>query len=93
MIDLQEPRFEWGQRVSARADLYNDGGFPDQPPDARLVQAGEHGEIVQVGMHEQSRTPLYLVEFAVGVVGCLEDELEALLPGVSEPMPPAGARR
>jgi nitrogen fixation protein NifZ len=42
------PKFQWGQRVSATGDLFNDGSFPDQPADALLVKAGDAGEIVQV---------------------------------------------
>lgn len=91
MMDLREPRYQWGQRVTARGDLYNDGGFPEREPDALLVAAGEGGEIVQVGMHEESRTPLYLVEFKAGVVGCLEEEIEPLLPGPGAPALPAEA--
>ena len=40
-------KYEWGQRVRAAADLFNDGSFPDQPVDALLVRAGDAGEIVQ----------------------------------------------
>jgi nitrogen fixation protein NifZ len=86
MIDVREPRYQWGQRVSTREALFNDGGFPEREPDALLVAAGEVGEIIQVGLHEESRTPLYLVEFSAGVIGCLEEELEPLLPGVSAPL-------
>jgi len=91
VIDLREPRYQWGQRVAAREALYNDGGFPDRAPDGLLVAAGEAGEIVQVGLHEQSRTPLYLVEFAVGVVGCFEEEIELLPPGAAASGSPAAA--
>jgi nitrogen fixation protein NifZ len=70
------PRYEWGQRVQAVADLFNDGSFPEQPPEALLVQSGESGEIVQVGRHTDSGTIVYMVEFSASrVVGCFETEL------------------
>ena len=38
--------------------------------------AGGAGEIVQVGAHVESNTPIYLVEFGEKlVVGCLEEEI------------------
>ena len=77
MIDLREPIYGWGQRVRAATDLVNDGSHPGFAPDALLASAGTAGEIVNVGHHTESNSPVYLVEFADGVVvGCLEDELE-----------------
>jgi nitrogen fixation protein NifZ len=76
MIESREPKYQWGQRVTAALDLYNDGSFPDQPLAALLVHAGDAGEIVQVGTHTESSTPIYLVEFNERhVVGCLEEEI------------------
>jgi nitrogen fixation protein NifZ len=76
MMEANAPRYEWGQRVLATADLFNDGSYPDQPSEALLVQNGEAGEIVQVGQHTDSGTVVYLVEFALNrVVGCVEQEL------------------
>jgi nitrogen fixation protein NifZ len=76
MFDIREPKYQWGQPVIAAADLINDGSYPDAATDALLVPAGTRGEIVQTGMHEESNTPVYMVEFPGGkVVGCLEDEL------------------
>lgn len=71
------PRFQWGQRVLATEDLYNDGSYPDQPLDVLLVRTGEAGEVVNIGMIEETKRPLYLVEFDGTrlVVGCLEEEL------------------
>jgi nitrogen fixation protein NifZ len=72
------PRFECGQPVIANVDLFNDGSYPDQPAEALLVATGSTGEVVQVGLHEESSTAVYMVEFADGkVVGCLEQEIEA----------------
>ena len=41
------------------------------------MAAGTLGEIVQVGAHVDSNTPVYLVEFEEKfVIGCLEEEIE-----------------
>ena len=70
-------RYQWGQRVQAAADLFNDGSYPEQPLEALLVQCGEAGEVMQVGHHTDSGTVVYMVEFALNrVVGCFEQELE-----------------
>jgi nitrogen fixation protein NifZ len=71
------PRFQWGQRVQAVEDLFNDGSYPDQPIDVLLVRTGETGEVVNIGTIEETKRPLYLVEFDGSrlVVGCLEEEL------------------
>lgn len=73
----QRAKFEWGQRVRAVEDLFNDGSYPDQPLDVLLVKTGDAGEIVNIGMIEETKRPLYLVEFDGTrlVVGCLEEEL------------------
>jgi nitrogen fixation protein NifZ len=75
------PKFRWGQRVQAAVDLFNDGSFPEQPAEALLARSGELGEIVQVGTHVETNTPVYLVEFAARrVIGCLQGEIAALGP-------------
>lgn len=75
----RQPKYQWGQRVSAVTDLYNDGSYPEHPPQVLLVRAGEAGEIVQVGTHLESGMPVYLVEFGMShVVGCLEEEIKPL---------------
>jgi nitrogen fixation protein NifZ len=77
MIESKMPKYDWGQRVVAAIDLFNDGSYPDCEADTLLVEQGSTGEIVQVGMHEESATPVYMVEFPANrVVGCLEDEIE-----------------
>lgn len=78
MIDQRLPKYEWGQRVKTCADLYNDGTFPESAADALLVPSGATGEIVQVGAHVESNTPVYMVEFGRHVVGCLEEEIVAI---------------
>ncbi len=76
MIEPRVAIYQWGQRVSATVDLYSDGSYPDRPAEALLVTVGQIGEIVQVGTHTESNTPIYLVEFSERhVVGCLEEEL------------------
>ncbi len=76
MIEPATPKYQWGQRVRASINLLNDGSFPEHPVDALLASSGEEGEIVQVGTHVESNTPVYLVEFGPRrVIGCLEDEI------------------
>ena len=76
MFELRQPKFQWGQPVIALTDLLNDGSYPGIELDALLVEIGTKGEIVQTGLHEESNTPVYLVEFPGGkVIGCLEAEI------------------
>jgi nitrogen fixation protein NifZ len=64
--------------VRACDDLYNDGSYPELDADALLVNGGDSGEIVNVGTHVDSNTPVYLVEFPANrIVGCLEEEIAA----------------
>jgi nitrogen fixation protein NifZ len=77
MIDVREPKFQWGQPVLAAVDLYNDGSLPEAGEDALLVVAGGPGEVVQVGRHEETQVPIYMVDFGVAVLGCLEEEIAA----------------
>ncbi len=79
MIDQRVPKYRWGQRVQALQDLYNDGSYPKAPPHTLLACAGDMGEIVQVGTHVETSTPIYVVEFAADhVVGCLEEEIQPI---------------
>lgn len=76
MMSMSTPKFEWGQRVRAARNLFNDGSYPEQPASALLVRKGEAGEIVQIGCHMESGTVVYKVEFALNqIIGCLEPEL------------------
>ncbi|MBX3605932.1 MAG: nitrogen fixation protein NifZ [Piscinibacter sp.] len=75
MIDIREPKYQWGQPVVAALDLYNDGSLPEAPEDVLLVVAGGPGEIVQVGHHEEANVPVYLVDFGTVVLGVLEEEI------------------
>lgn len=79
MIEPVVPKYDWGQRVKAIDDLLNDGSYPDRGEDELLAAAGAVGEIVQVGVHTETNTPVYLVEFSENcVLGCLEDEITPL---------------
>lgn len=80
MIDPRAPKYQWGQPVRAAEDLYNDGSVPEAGEDQLLVAAGGPGEIVQVGHHTEANVPLYLVDFGLVVLGCLEEELVPDLP-------------
>jgi nitrogen fixation protein NifZ len=76
MFDIRLLKYQWGQPVVAVNDLVNDGSYPGTELDALLIASGTQGEIVQTGMHEETNTPVYLVEFPGGkVVGCLEPEI------------------
>lgn len=76
MFDPRLPKYQWGQKVVTLIDLYNDGSYPDVPAEALLVGTGATGEIVQVGTHTDTNTPIYLIEFSERlVVGCLEEEI------------------
>ncbi|HEX5783163.1 MAG TPA: nitrogen fixation protein NifZ [Burkholderiaceae bacterium] len=81
----QAPRYAWGQAVRAAIDLYNDGSVPDVPEDELLIAAGGPGEIVQIGQLLESKQPLYLVDFGLVVLGCLEYELVSV--GADQPAP------
>lgn len=79
MAEPRPPKYQWGQPVTALADLINDGSYPDVPPDTLLAAHGTRGEIVNVGMVEETGVPVYLVEFADGkVLGVYEEEIAPL---------------
>jgi len=75
MQDIREPKFQWGEEVVAAVDLYNDGSLPDIEEDQLLVVTGGPGEIVQIGHHAEANVPIYMVDFGVAVLGCLEEEI------------------
>ena len=45
MIDPRPSLYDWGQRVRAVEDLFNDGSHPQAEAGALLVAAGTVGEI------------------------------------------------
>ncbi len=76
MAEPREPKFQWGQPVTTTMELINDGSYPDAPVDALLAAQGTPGEIVNVGLVEETGEPVYLVEFHDGkVVGVFENEI------------------
>jgi nitrogen fixation protein NifZ len=75
MIEPRAPKFQWGQQVFAAVDLYNDGSMPELEEDRLLIAAGGPGEIVQIGHHSEANVALYMVDFGLCVLGCLEEEL------------------
>ena len=76
MSDRKELKYGWGQRVVACTDLFNDGSYPEHAMHALLVERGTSGEVVQAGMHVETETPVYMVEFGGEVVvGCFEEEI------------------
>jgi len=76
------PLYGWGLRVVALCDLVNDGSYPERDDDALLAERGMLGEIVNIGHATEANEPVYLVEFAGAVVGCLEDEIAPAPPGL-----------
>ncbi len=76
-MEPREPKYQWGQTVATVQDLFNDGTYPDRAQEALLVESGAVGEIVRIGHHVDANVPIYLVEFAGGVIGCTEDEIVA----------------
>jgi len=69
------PAYQWGQCVIALDDMFNDGSHPEVDAGAVLVEAGSEGEVVQVGVHEDTQAPVYMVDFGGRVVGCEEAEI------------------
>ena len=87
MFDRREAKYQWGQEVLAAVDLYNDGSLPEVEEDMLVVVRGGPGEIVQVGHHTEANVPLYMVDFGVCVLGCLEEEIVL----AAEGLPPESA--
>ncbi|WP_419964693.1 nitrogen fixation protein NifZ [Pelomonas cellulosilytica] len=75
LMEPAVPKYQWGQPVIAAVDLYNDGSHPDVPEDQLMIVAGGPGEIVQVGHHTEANVPIYMVDFGLAVVGCMEHEI------------------
>jgi nitrogen fixation protein NifZ len=96
-MEVREPAYAWGQRVIAIDDLINDGSHPEREVDALLAARGDVGEIVNIGHAQDINEPVYLVQFADCVVGCLEIELVpaplGLLPETDESPTSGGSVR
>lgn len=76
-LDARQAKYREGQFVIAAVELYNDGSHPDAPEDQLLAVPGCSGEIVQVGHHADANVPVYMVDFGLAVIGCLEEEIAA----------------
>ena len=76
-MSMIAPKFEPGSFVRAQAELFNDGTYPDAAADAKLVGAGDVGQVLKIGSHVETNLFVYLVEFGARVIGCLEAELTA----------------
>ncbi len=74
-LDARQPKYREGDFVLAAVDLYNDGRHPDVPEDQLMAVPGCTGEVVQVGQHEESKQPVYMIDFGHAVIGCLEEEI------------------
>ncbi len=87
-MEMRAPAYAWGQRVIAIDDLHNDGSHPERAADALLAARGTVGEVVKLGHASELNEPVYLVQFADCVVGCLEIELAPAPAGL---LPESGA--
>ncbi|WP_232500409.1 nitrogen fixation protein NifZ [Hydrogenobacter thermophilus] len=76
---MMERKFNVGDIVKTRKRIKNDGTFPGLPWDAKILDKGEEGVIVDVGLFLLTKT-IYTVYFPrLGIfVGCLEHELETV---------------
>lgn len=75
ITEPRQPKYQWGQEVRAAIDLYNDGSLPDIAERQLMIAAGGPGEVVQIGHHTEANLPIYMVDFGLCVLGCLEDEI------------------
>lgn len=76
MAEPREPKYQWGQPVTTLEDIINDGSYPDAPIDSLLASRDSKGEIVNIGLVEETGEPVYLVEFPDGkVIGVFEEEI------------------
>lgn len=75
-MDIRLPEYHVNQTVKCIIDLFNDGTFPEKSESELLVKKDTEGVIVQTGMHEESQTPIYMVDFANSIViGVFEEEI------------------
>ncbi len=78
MAEPRDAKYQWGQPVLTVQDIINDGSYPDAPVDSMLAAKDSKGEIVNVGLVEETGEPIYLVEFPDGkVIGVFEEEIVA----------------
>jgi nitrogen fixation protein NifZ len=76
---MTERKFSVGDVVKTRKKIKNDGTFPGIPWGELIVDIGEEGVIVDVGLFLFTKT-IYTVYFPrlEIFVGCLESELEVV---------------
>jgi nitrogen fixation protein NifZ len=76
---MVERKFNVGDVVKTKKKIKNDGTFPGLSWDAQILDKGEEGVVVDVGLFLLTKT-VYTVYFPrLGIfVGCLEHELEAV---------------
>jgi nitrogen fixation protein NifZ len=75
-------RYEVGDLVLSRTDIYNDGGVPDAEEGALLARAGTRGIVVRAAStRADHKAGIYLVRFEGShqllgpPIGCLDEEL------------------
>jgi nitrogen fixation protein NifZ len=76
---MTERKFNVGDVVRTKKKIKNDGTFPGIPWGELIVDIGEEGVIVDVGLFLLTKT-IYTVYFPrlEIFVGCLENELEVV---------------
>ena len=62
MMDLRPPRFDWGLRVLAGDDIFNDGTFTGAEVGEVIVKKGDVGFIISIGTYLQ-QFYIYGVDF------------------------------
>ncbi|MCX8075637.1 MAG: nitrogen fixation protein NifZ [Aquificaceae bacterium] len=74
-----EKKFEVGNAVKTKKKIRNDGTFPGVPWGDLLLDKGEEGVVMDVGLFLMEKV-VYTVYFPKHgiLVGCLEHELEAV---------------
>lgn len=76
---LSQTKFNVGDVVKIRKRIKNDGTFPGLPWDEVIVNKGEIGVVVDIGIFLLTKT-VYTIFFPrLDIfVGCIEQELEAM---------------
>ena len=81
-LTMPARRYDVGELVFSRTDIYNDGGAPDAEEGALLAAAGTRGVVVRAARaRNRAKTRVYFVRFEgpdqmLGPpVGCLDEEI------------------
>ena len=76
MMNLTEQNYDWNLHVHAGVDIYTDETLPGKDEGQLLVAKDTPGEVINVAPYQDNGWPVYLVEFANGLIlGCLETEI------------------